>query len=220
MSYRPNTIYVDGAPWYTITDEDKLWLARMIRWESSDWEDRKAQLWTIVQRFVLRGKKYEKTLAELVQNFSQPVNPKWAPGGEYCSPGGKYVADPGCAPARLERRAKMRETGWSRSQLVAELGLVEEFAQGYISNPVPRAVDWHATRLASGNTRIGDYPNVFQATPASMLWPEDKVRVAGAGPERDSTSTRMPVQMPSSWRVAAVLGVGALVGWVLLQGRR
>lgn len=174
---RAGVIYADGKPYYTLTEGDKLWLARMLRGEGPDWD---AQLWTIAQRFVLRAKRYERTITELVLSFSEPVNPERTRTGSACGPGGTHVNTEACSPARLDRRDMYRAL--TREELRSELQRIEEWAQGRIPNPVPRSVNWHATRLAPGNTRIGNYPNVFQATPASMRWPDNKVEVGGPKP--------------------------------------
>lgn len=180
MAGEPNVIYADGQPYYRLTSEDKLWLARMMAGEGADLRDRKAQLWTIAQRFVFRAKRYEQTITELVLNFSQPVNEDWSRTGVFCRPGGQYAGTESCSPARLDRRDDYATM--TPAELRPELALVEAWARGRIPNPVPRAVDWHATLLKPGYTRIGNYPNVFQASPQSMAWPADKVRVGGRGP--------------------------------------
>ena len=68
MAGEPNVIYADGQPYYRLTSEDKLWLARMMAGEGADLRDRKAQLWTIAQRFVFRAKRYEQTITELASS--------------------------------------------------------------------------------------------------------------------------------------------------------
>lgn len=212
----PGVIYKGDEPFYQITDDDKLWLARMMVGESGDWTDRKAQLWTIAQRFVLRNKRYESTLTQLVQNFSQPVNPRWTRDGSYCRPGGKHAGTDGCAETRLRRREMLRRDHWQPSQLQQELQLVEEWAAGHVPNPVPKSVDWHARRLAPGNTEIGDFPNVFQATPASMRWPDNYVRVGGAADAPDAAKPRGGFP----WGIFAALVIAAGGAAMLYRSRQ
>jgi len=173
----PNIIYADGQPYYELTDNDKLWLARMLRGEGPDWA---AQLWTIAQRFVYRARRYEDSIAELVLGFSEPVNPERTRTGSACRPGGTHAGTEACSPARLDRRDEYRSL--TRAELQQELAFIERWTQGRVPNPVPRSIDWHATTLKPGYTRIGRYPNVFQASPRSMEWPLDKVSVGGARP--------------------------------------
>lgn len=173
---QPNVIYVDGQPYYTLTPEDKLWMARMLRGEGTDWA---AQLWTIAQRYVYRAERYEDSVAELVLEFSQPVDEQWTRTGSACRPGGTHDGTEACSPARLDRRDGYRSL--QPSQLQRELAFIERWAQGKVPNPVPRSMDWHATNLKPGYTRIGRYPNVFQASPQAMRWPANKVTVGGAG---------------------------------------
>lgn len=194
---RANVIYADGQPYYTLTSDDKLWLARMMVGEGADLEDRKAQLWTIAQRFVFRAKRYERTIVKLVQNFSQPVDPEWRRDGVFCRPGGEYAGTAHCSEAKLDRRE--RYATLTRSELREELELVEHWAKGHIPNPVPRAMDWHAWDLKEGYTRIGNYPNVFQAHPTAMRWPANKVEVGGP----------LPAPFPVK-RISIALGLGAL----------
>lgn len=212
------TIYKNGEPFYAITAEDKLWLARMIRSESSDWGDRKAQLWTIAQRFVLRNKRYESTLTQLVQNFSQPVNVKWSREGSACRPGGTHAHRVGprpapdeCSEARLRNRDRARNRG--AHELQQELQLIDEWAAGHVPNPVPKSVDWHASRLAPGSTQIGDYPNLFQATPASMRWSDNYVSVGGGRVAEDASR-------PKFWTPALSIGLfsGLVGGYMLVKG--
>lgn len=179
----PGVIYKGAEPFYEITEEDKLWLARMMVGESSNVEDRKAQLWTIAQRFVVRNKRYEDTVAKLVEGFSQPVNPRWMRDGDKCRDG-QHPRN--CTEAKFRRREGLRRNHWRPDQLQQELQLVEEWAAGHIPNPVPKSMDWHATDLRSGYTRIGRYPNVFQASPAAMRWPDNYVRVGGVSDAPDA----------------------------------
>ncbi|MBK8246083.1 MAG: hypothetical protein IPK85_01565 [Gemmatimonadetes bacterium] len=159
-------ILADGQPFYTFSREDRLWLARMLIGESSDPRDWEAQLWALTQRFVLRRKRYERTMTELAQEFSQPINPDWYRDGAYCLPGGRFHDDPGCGEDRMQRRDDLREDHWTPRQLRAELEAVDRFLAGRTPNPVPGATDWHATRLAAGNVRYAPHlSNVFQGPP-------------------------------------------------------
>jgi len=160
-------ILVNGEPYYTFSQADRLWLARMLIGESSDPRDWDAQLWTIAQRFVLRGKRYETTIADLVQNFSQPINPDWYRGGAFCAPGGRFEHDAGCSESRMQRRDELREDHWTVAELRDELRAVDRFLDGRTPNPVPGATDWHATALRAGNVRYAPHlSNVFQGPPS------------------------------------------------------
>lgn len=161
------TLLVNGRPLYRFSADDRIWLARMLRGESSNPRDWDAQLWTIAQRFAQRNMRYEDTITELVWNFSQPVNPRWERGGVFCSPGGRYASDPGCDEGRLARRDMLRRDHWTPAELREELAAVDRFLEGRTPNPVPGSVNWHESRLAPGNVRIPapGTSNLFQGPP-------------------------------------------------------
>lgn len=160
-------ILADGQPFYTFSRADRLWLARMLIGESSDPRDWDAQLWALTQRFVLRQKRYESTMAALAQQFSQPINPDWYRGGLFCRPGGRYEHDAGCSESRMVRRDELRRDHWEVNELRDELRAVDRFLDGETPNPVPGATDWHASVLQPGNVRYAPHlSNVFQGPPS------------------------------------------------------
>jgi len=161
-------ILADGVPVYTYTEEDRLWLARMLYGESGiDEQDWDAQLWTIAQRFVLRRRQnYERTITEVVCAFSQAINPDWYRNGSQCAIGSANADDPGCGEDRMQRRDRIREYHWQPVQLTQELLSVDKFLRGETPNPVPGATNWHATLIADGYVEIGpQFANRFQGRP-------------------------------------------------------
>lgn len=186
-------ILANGRPFYTFNQADRLWLARMLVGESSDPRDWDAQLWTLTQRFVQRQKRHESTMAELAQQFSQPINEDWYRGGLFCRPGGQYEHDAGCSESRMVRRDDLRRDHWEPNELRAELEAVDRFLAGETPNPVPGATDWHATRLNAGNVRYAPHlSNVFQGPPSFTT----EVTIAPGGTPR--------------WVAPVLGGVGAL----------
>lgn len=195
-------ILVDGEPYYTFSRSDRIWLARMLIGESRDQRDWDAQLWALTQRFVLRQKRYEPTMAALAQEFSQPINPDWYRGGAFCAPGGRFEHDPGCSEGRMVRRDDLRRDHWEPNELRDELATVDRFLAGDTPNPVPGATDWHATALRAGNVRYAPHlSNVFQGPPSFTR----RVTIAPGG---------VPRWVGPTLGAAGVVSlVGAVVWW-------
>ena len=162
-------ILADGVPVYTYTDEDRLWLARMLFGESgtneAEWG---ANLWALAQRFVDRRRQnLERTMVELVTQFSQPINPDWYRNGSQCAIGSANADDDGCSESAMQRRDRLRQYHWQPAQLTQELLTIDKFLRGEIPNPVPGATNWHTNRLADGYVQIApQFQNVFQGRPS------------------------------------------------------
>lgn len=165
-----------GGHSYQITDEDVLWMARAVAGEGGDARDHLAIPWTYAQRFALLYPRFT-SLATLIRNHSQPVNPRWARGGEFCGPGGRYVGDERCSEARLAARDR------AAARTLADIPtairyIVTQWAKGWTSNPVPRAVDFaDPTQTAAfvrgnpGAEYVARYGNHYLSTAASRAWP-------------------------------------------------
>lgn len=170
---------------YDITAEDRLWAARMLAGESgTDTTDGAAVLWTMTQRFAL-GR--WTTLTALFRAYSQPINPIWAANGSMCRVGGRYHGRPECSPERLARRARISSlNGDEIASPIREL--VRRWDSGELPNPVPRAVEFADPAVTAGFVRrypgsiyIARLRNHYVATPATIGWPADRVRIEGSG---------------------------------------
>ncbi len=135
---------------YQLTWDDLLWTARMLMGESGTEQGRKAVLWAQAQRLVyFRGTSFKN----LIQNHSQPINPRWRRDGEYCRPGGRNAGTEACAENRLTRRDRLANTTWEQVPLPIQ-DLVVNWARGKISNIVPKAVDFAVPKVGN-RSRVG-----------------------------------------------------------------
>lgn len=137
---------------YTLTAADKLWAARMVEGEGP-LEDAPAVLWTMTQLFAPAGQRAKyggmryRTFADLIRAYSQPINPRWAPSGDMCSPGGRGYATNACSVSRLERRAELARAPYS-SLDPAKRAVVERWFKGNLPNPVPGAIEFAAPNVS------------------------------------------------------------------------
>lgn len=184
----PTITTADGVFRYDVTPRDLLTLARSIRKEGPS--DLDALAWTYAQRLVLMRSMFD-SLADLITNHSQPINPKWFPDGEFCRPGGQYAGTRNCAHA-AERPANA-SIPWDRIESRVRLG-VAKWAAGLTLNPVPKSVDFAeagfvARQMAGSNPREQAYVqqgvpwvhNSFVSTPTSRAWPANYVRLEVGG---------------------------------------
>lgn len=146
------TMRWSGGKTYTFTEEDVLWLARMVHGETGgrpSYEDADAMLWSLAQRkFFAKG--FRKwSMARLVQGYSQPVNPAWLRDGPKCKKfrGTFKTLERGhrCAEHRFKKRGKYINLKWSQLNKVARFAVIG-FVQGKSLNPVPGGVGWFAKR--------------------------------------------------------------------------
>lgn len=170
---------------YQLTDEDILWAARMLDGESgTNTVDGAAVLWTMTQRFAL-GR--WNTFTELIQAYSQPINPIWKRNGERCRPGGRYHGTEHCSEARLNRRDAISSKPWDRINPLIRT-LVSQWGSGNLPNPVPRAVEFADPRVAAGfinrpenrgSVYVARLSNHFIATAQTKQWPANYVTMTG-----------------------------------------
>lgn len=170
----------DGSR-YTLTDADVLTGARAAWGESSSPEGAAAVLWAWTARHALpRYRRRYPTLSSLIAAHSQPVNPRWARGGEFCGPGGRYEGRDECGEARLARREQYRTASYA-SIPSAVRGIVERWARAELPNPLPpSAVDFAARgiRAQSGDTLVAEVGgNLFYSEPDSRALPPGAVRM-------------------------------------------
>lgn len=164
-------VYQAGSKTYSLSEEDVLWLARMVVGEGGyKVSDRKKQalLWAMLQRYMLlEGFRSWKSLASLTRAFSQPINPIWdgvqnaADGGKQdrCAPGGQYHGKPECSADRLRRREEMTKLSWAKIPLHVQEA-VRAFQRGEL--PYPSGVTQRINNWAS-------YPSVSDKFP----WGQD-----------------------------------------------
>lgn len=129
---------------YTLTEEDRLWLARATWGESGTHAQGNAAIvWAMAQYHALvigsGGRRPAfSTLTGLLRAYCQPVNPKWA-----TTEGSGCRQQPNlCTPADLERRARFTNASWGQIPSSVR-GVVDRFFQGALDNPIPGLVDWN-----------------------------------------------------------------------------
>lgn len=102
-----NNLKQDDDP-LAITDDDVLWLMRMCVGEGGmDCSRNKAaaMMWSMINRWFLHpGRKHWPSFKHLLRRFSQPINPRWARGGDLAE---KYKNTRFADPKRLKRRDKI-----------------------------------------------------------------------------------------------------------------
>lgn len=220
---------VHGGWSYRLRADDLLWAARMVEGETvrgraRQLDDALAVLWTMTALFTPAAQrdKYGRVrfeaLSDLLRAYSQPINPRWRRDGEFCRPGGRYHGADACAPARLDARERLQRTPWEA--LEPELrAVVLRWATGKTRNPVPKAVEFAAPRVAAahiarnpGAQSVATLQNQFVASARSARWTSLPTVIAGAAEERAATSL-----------LGVALGaaaLGALVGWGLSRQQK
>lgn len=184
---RLGTLVLPSGELVPLTVSDVLWTARMLDGEVSEGEgrvdERAAVLWTMAQRrywgtadgthptpSALAGQRWTSTL----EAFSQPINPRWAAGGEFCGPGGRFVGTSSCSAEALARRARVTAKRWD--QLTeASRSVALAFAAGSLPNPIPGAINWAARSVSSSLPRVAtpdSFNNAFYYSQgeASRTW--------------------------------------------------
>ena len=144
------TLYGPGGFQYRLTDNDLLWLARAV-WGEAGERPRggAAVIWAMAQYHALvlgSGGSRPKfgSLTALLRAYCQPINPRWAS----TSASGCQDRPSACSAHLLERRARITNVGWGDIPSSVR-GLVTQFSQGTLSNPVPGMTDWAAADWSS-----------------------------------------------------------------------
>jgi hypothetical protein len=92
-------------------EETELWACRMCIGEGGmkcSQEKATAMLWALAHRFILWPRPVWKTYLQLMRAFSQPINPRWAKGGDLAK---RYAGTKFATPARLRRRKHVSSIG-------------------------------------------------------------------------------------------------------------
>lgn len=217
------------VPWdgfrYTPSEEDKLVLATAIYGETRGEHSEKEwarMLWTWTNRFMLKVNRPWPTLANLVLNHSQPVNPKWRSNGLFCSPGGKYYGKPNCSPARLAWRSKMDTIIASSNWGAIPAGIrkvTQDFVDGKIQEPrtndgspmvdfaVTVGAKKHGTQYEPGGNYFLSYQQV-QGTGYMASFIKDHVIVEGGA---IGVGGSVPSELPPGVKALLALPLGYLL---------
>ena len=204
-----------GGYRYQITPEDILWLARSVHHEGGN---KVATAWTYAQRMALFGR--WRTLKDLVQAHSQPINPIWRRDGEKCRPGGAYHGRDECAERRLAVRDRAASMPWDQIGLLTRMQVLG-FAQARRGNVVPRATDFANAPVSTsfmrrhpdarvvmrdGNWYLAEGPSSSPGG-GSIAWPEDFVTIRYRG----SVARRSPLAGVPSWVPILAVGSASMV---------
>lgn len=195
---------------YRVTDNDRLWLARMIS-PGAEGGDNTATLWTLASHHAMN---HGSSLTDTARSYSQPISALWSRGGSKCSPGGSGYGTPACSEAKLANRERI--AALQSGDLGPELALIDRWLSGQVLNPAPRATEW-ADAGVSTTCLLGTHGdckrliltsgNWYMSSHESDGWPANYVTVGGAG------------DAPSSGWMGPIVGVGValavgVVAWV------
>ena len=132
----------------TLTEEDKLWAARMVVGETGgdDPQSNAAVLWSVLTRWLTKPSLQGMSWAQVMRAFSQPINPQWA---DASAPG--CTRQPSaCTETNLARRRQITSMPWSSiPQSVRDQ--VEAFARGRVANPIPGLNNFAAAGAIGGS---------------------------------------------------------------------
>jgi len=157
---------------YPFTGEDKLWAGRMLVGETGGGNDQAnaAVLWSVVTRWVSNPRFQDWSFTRLARAFSQPINPIWASR----SASGCQRNPSACTDAHLARRQRISSMSWGSLPPNVQR-LVESFAQGRVSNPIPGYNNFAAaTHIGSSRLASSELPpvdvggNMFIRDPGSL----------------------------------------------------
>ena len=179
---------IKAGSWsYNITNEDKLWAARMAQFEGGN---PAATLWTMTQAYSKPAIHTRwPTFTAFIQSYSQPINPIWALGGSRCPSASSDPSSP-CYSSRLAARQRAASMPFSAADADVQSAVNRWFA-GTLPNPVPKAVEFADGTV--GQHFIDNHPgsylvlrsgNLYIATAESAGWNVDHVRLeatVGAG---------------------------------------
>lgn len=132
-----------------IDDEIALWLARMAVGEGGpDCEPDKtsAMVWAMLNRFFLhKARKKWKTFLYMLTRFSQPINTRWAEGGDLAI---KYAGTKYTTPYKMKRRKRIQSLKWEDIE-PAITNVICDFQVGIMRPPQavrelerPRITNW------------------------------------------------------------------------------
>jgi hypothetical protein len=167
-----------GAAPYQITEEDKVWLARMIYGEvdrtTAGWtrqgtkQGGAAVLWSMLNHYMTVGQKRQlyNTLARFIQAYSQPISAVWAdPGSSRCQQN-----PAACTQQKIAFRQMLRAKPFGNlpSGLQAT---VNDFIAGRLQNPIGTRTDFRAAYTGSGwaSDPLVVAGNVFGTNPNARL---------------------------------------------------
>ena len=147
MSYRLRWTYAGKEGGYNLTDRDRVMLARAVHFEGPP---QAAVAWTLLQRFAaVHSEGYYDSLADFVQAYAQPINPRWTRTGDLFQTRYKGLLAAGKTAEAAEemRRAKGRESkiNFPASKLKS-WNLVNAILEGIVKSPVPGAIHYWASR--------------------------------------------------------------------------
>lgn len=128
--------YTRGTRTAVIDEKTALWAARMLIGEGYKGEKGAAVLWATMNRYMYTPHEWP-SYYELIRLFSQPINPRWLPGGdkfEKFKKIGTRTAKIATSDAAVARRKRIQNTSWDEMPPTVKK-LVELFAVGKLPYP-------------------------------------------------------------------------------------
>lgn len=200
---------VSGNYVYQITPDDVLWLARSVHKEGGS---PAATIWTYLQRQAA-GRR-TSSLASLVLAHSQPVNPRWRAGGEFCGPGGTYAGQDNCSARVLTDRAENAVRPWSEiPQAIRDVIVAAVTAQ--LPNPVPKATDFADQEVSQSFIRRNPGTRLVLKAVASRCPPCAPGTRCGCNWYLDEGRVTTPVYVELDGRRIGSAGAGFGLGTLL-----
>jgi hypothetical protein len=192
-----------------IDENTALWLGRMIIGEGGEGCSEikvRALCWAIVNRFMYR-RYYYGTLINIIQQFSQPLNPRWVPGGSkwehwYAKERRRKAKNPDykikyTTPKQEKRRNKMFTLPWNKIPKRIR-NLVNRFRRGILDPPDqlkhlnrPRITDWASHKgLANKHPHGIHFEHAGHRGPPDWFFENDGLR--------DGLLVRIPPKNPNA----------------------
>lgn len=150
-SYKMSFRHAAGTATIVLDESALLWFARSLNHEGSPlvWN-----AWTMLQRFVYMYPRFG-SFEKFVRAFSQPVNPRWYPGGDLFE---KTLAQTphelrGPLVVRGERRLRIAREGWADISPHVRETLTKILANE-LPSPNPASIDFAAVSDPEGHARV------------------------------------------------------------------
>lgn len=147
-----------------LSQDDLLWLGRAYCGEHgfTDWQHCELFVWTMLNRFLLhKANRHWRSFKYMLRRFSQPVNPRWARGGDLALKNPKQATE-----RHLRRREKISSLRWN--QIPPEVRTVLKRFGGTSTPP------WRPIEVADmDRKRVTNFAVVTESRKRRWPWGKD-----------------------------------------------
>jgi hypothetical protein len=150
-------VYVMRGVPRPLTNDDIITVAKMVEAEGA-WEcelHAAVLIWAVAQRQAYFRGTQSMSFGDYIRAFSQPLNPAWARGGEYCTPPISPRNASGCQESAFVRRERFARMTWDDIRPSAKRFALK-WAAGQLRNPTPGIIDFAAGNV--GQNKPGYVP--------------------------------------------------------------